>query len=185
MLASDGKLKSTGFTIVELLIVIVVIGILAAISIVAYNGIQARAHNTTVKNDISNIAKKIHLIKAETGDFPEGTYFRESASVGSGSYHGFPDVDYRPAVDSYYLPVSGGYANFVYCEGPRAGTGEQVFQLHFSSSADKRFMYASDLGVREVSSHPGSTASRSCVDIDYPSSISYGYVNSWFAPSLR
>ena len=35
--------KSTGFTIVELLIVIVVIGVLAAITIVAYNGIQVRA----------------------------------------------------------------------------------------------------------------------------------------------
>lgn len=35
-----------GFTIVELLIVIVVIGILAAITIVAYNGIQVRARNS-------------------------------------------------------------------------------------------------------------------------------------------
>ena len=38
--------KRTGFTIVELLIVIVVIGILAAITIVAFNGIQTRAKNT-------------------------------------------------------------------------------------------------------------------------------------------
>ena len=38
--------RSSGFTIVELLIVIVVIAILAAITIVAYNGIQQRARNT-------------------------------------------------------------------------------------------------------------------------------------------
>lgn len=37
-----------GFTIVELLIVIVVIGILAAITIVTYNGIQTRAYNTQI-----------------------------------------------------------------------------------------------------------------------------------------
>lgn len=37
-----------GFTIVELLIVIVVIGILAAITIVAFTGVQQRARNTQV-----------------------------------------------------------------------------------------------------------------------------------------
>lgn len=35
--------KPYGFTIVELLIVIVVVGLLAGISVVAYNGIQGRA----------------------------------------------------------------------------------------------------------------------------------------------
>lgn len=45
------KLKHSGFTIVELLIVIVVIAILAAITIVAYNGIQRRADDSARQSE--------------------------------------------------------------------------------------------------------------------------------------
>lgn len=51
--------KSSGFTIVELLIVIVVIGILAAITIVAYNGIQSRAQDSRRVSDIAQIKKAL------------------------------------------------------------------------------------------------------------------------------
>lgn len=64
------KKQSSGFTIVELLIVIVIIAILAAISIVAYTGIQDRANDTSVRSDLNNIAKKIELYKAATGAYP-------------------------------------------------------------------------------------------------------------------
>lgn len=64
------KRKKTGFTIVELLIVIVVIGILAAITIVAYNGIQTRAENTKTINGVSAYAKIFAMYAAEKGDYP-------------------------------------------------------------------------------------------------------------------
>lgn len=53
------KSKQQGFTIVELLIVIVVIAILAAISIVAYTGIQNRARDTTVNQAAGQLKTKI------------------------------------------------------------------------------------------------------------------------------
>jgi prepilin-type N-terminal cleavage/methylation domain-containing protein len=62
--------KDKGFTLVELLIVIVVIAILAAITIVAYNGIQQRAHTTAQKTAAENLAKKIEAYNAVTNAYP-------------------------------------------------------------------------------------------------------------------
>ncbi len=60
------KLKQTGFTIVELLIVIVVIGILAAITIVAFNGIQERARVQQANSELNALAKAIQSARINT-----------------------------------------------------------------------------------------------------------------------
>jgi prepilin-type N-terminal cleavage/methylation domain-containing protein len=70
--------KERGFTIVELLIVIVVIGILAAITIVAYNGVQNRARTTTNQANAQEVQNKAEVYAADTGNgvFPaNGTAF--------------------------------------------------------------------------------------------------------------
>lgn len=59
-----------GFTIVELLIVIVVIAILAAITIVSYNGISARSKEAALKTDLKNGSTQIKLLKTETNTYP-------------------------------------------------------------------------------------------------------------------
>ena len=64
------KKSRSGFTIVELLIVIVVIGILAAITVVAYNGIQERAQISTAQAELSNIAKAAQLYYVENNRYP-------------------------------------------------------------------------------------------------------------------
>jgi prepilin-type N-terminal cleavage/methylation domain-containing protein len=62
--------KQTGFTIVELLIVIVVIAILAAITIIAYNGIQQRARITQQTAAVAQYAKAYSLYVNEKGTSP-------------------------------------------------------------------------------------------------------------------
>ena len=65
--------KTGGFTIVELLIVIVVIAILSVIIIVAYNGIQNRANETSVTADLRNISKQVELHRINIGHYPSTT----------------------------------------------------------------------------------------------------------------
>lgn len=64
------SIRSAGFTIVELLIVIVVIAILAAISIVAYNGIQSRAKDAARVQKVTDIAKALEMYKVDKGEYP-------------------------------------------------------------------------------------------------------------------
>lgn len=65
-----------GFTIVELLIVVVVIAILAAITIVAYNGIQNRAKASAVQSATSQAAKKVALWQVDNpGQSPDQATF--------------------------------------------------------------------------------------------------------------
>lgn len=61
--------RQKGFTIVELLVVIVVIGILAAITIVAYNGVSERAIDSRRKSELGMIAKafQLHAIEKNNG----------------------------------------------------------------------------------------------------------------------
>lgn len=55
----------------ELLIVIVVIGVLAAITIVAFNGIQERSKNTQSINAVSSYVKLMQLYKVDRGTHPQ------------------------------------------------------------------------------------------------------------------
>lgn len=60
-----------GFTIVELLVVIVVIGILAAITVVSYNGITDRANTVSGQTTANNVVKKADLYSIDNTSYPD------------------------------------------------------------------------------------------------------------------
>jgi prepilin-type N-terminal cleavage/methylation domain-containing protein len=62
--------KQKGFTIVELLVVIVVIGILAAITIVSYTGISSKAIVASLQSDLTSSAQKLKMYYTEYGSYP-------------------------------------------------------------------------------------------------------------------
>lgn len=77
MIAKD----KSGFTIVELLIVIVVIGILAAITVVAYNGIQERTRNAKVSADLRSLHSAVKAARVSSSGALR--YVTNSAATGS------------------------------------------------------------------------------------------------------
>lgn len=68
-----------GFTIVELLIVIVVIGILAALVLNAFGNVQAKARDTQRQTDIRSLATALEVYYNDNGNYPA------TISLGTGS----------------------------------------------------------------------------------------------------
>jgi prepilin-type N-terminal cleavage/methylation domain-containing protein len=64
------KNKQSGFTIVELLIVIVVIGILAALVVTTFNGIQQKGRDTERETDIKAIHGQLEAYYAQNNTYP-------------------------------------------------------------------------------------------------------------------
>lgn len=67
---SLAKREQSGFTIVELLIVVVVIGVLAAIVVVAYNGITQSARDVRVRTAVRQTARLFEAYLAKNGSYP-------------------------------------------------------------------------------------------------------------------
>jgi prepilin-type N-terminal cleavage/methylation domain-containing protein len=92
------KYSRTGFTIVELLIVIVVIAILAAITIVAYNGIQNRARISAVSSGLSQANKKLLSFAVDGNGYPA-----DLATIG---INDTSDVTYQYSVNNTANPAT-------------------------------------------------------------------------------
>ena len=61
---------SQAFTIIELLIVIVIIGILVAITAVSYNGVSKSAKESALKSELKQASTEVEIAKAKTGNPP-------------------------------------------------------------------------------------------------------------------
>ncbi|MGH7142462.1 MAG: type II secretion system protein [Candidatus Saccharimonadales bacterium] len=75
--------KQKGFTIVELLIVIVVIGILATLVLVTYTGVQSKARDTVRQTDIDAVDSHLETFYAQYGFYPSEA---DLAQTGTGNF---------------------------------------------------------------------------------------------------
>jgi prepilin-type N-terminal cleavage/methylation domain-containing protein len=101
-------LRQRGFTIVELLIVIVVIGILAAIIIIAYNGVTQKAHASVLQSDLKNGATSLGISRTTDGTYPsDATQANGGQGLKASSGN---SLSYRASSDgSSYCLIGSGY----------------------------------------------------------------------------
>lgn len=146
--------KQTGFTIVELLIVIVVIGILAAITVVAYTGVQGRAHDTAVQTDLRGIAAQLEKYRALEGVYPAGATQLDTLKI-------------RVSENAYgnHMPSGGTNYNMVYCRMPAAAPTN--YALVAFSASGKRFQYTKTGGLADYTGGFSGSATI-CTDAGVP-----------------
>lgn len=109
------KQKQTGFTIVELLIVVVVIAILAAITVVSYNGISQQSRFSVMRQDIATINKAILMYHSEKGHYPYGT--PATGGNTTGTRLNIPGLsEYLSAAPSMPNDGLGGYYAYIWSE---------------------------------------------------------------------
>ena len=97
-----------GFTIVELLIVIVVIAILAAVSLVAYNGIQGRARISASASSATSVGKKLATYLLQNNEqLPVDLATVGIANTADTTYQYTPNTTVTPQLYCVTVTISG------------------------------------------------------------------------------
>ena len=118
--------RPEGFTIVELLIVVVIIAILAAITIAAYNGMQNRAKSSAAQSTATTLSKKLQAYHMLAGSYPASVasvnsslnnHSESSISTGANINYGTPSA--ANGTNTVRLEVCGPTSGGPYGQGMR------------------------------------------------------------------
>jgi type IV pilus assembly protein PilA len=117
--------SSDGFTLVELLVVIVVVGILATIALTAFLNQRTKAWDSAVQSDLRNAATFQQTILAESG---AGQYATTLGQLEAAGFRASPTSNYFGG--SVVLTVSA-VGGLQYCLTAQSASGQ-----HFALGSD-------------------------------------------------
>lgn len=128
------NIKNQGFTLVELLIVIVIIAILTVVSLVAYNGLQNQAKTSAAKSAADAVAKKAELYNTAKSSYPTGlTVLTNTANSGEPYYLDASTVK-AGSLTAGTAPTEANTIEYVPCPTTGSATGAQVKYYNFSNN---------------------------------------------------
>lgn len=120
-------LRITGFSIVELLVTIVVIGVLAVVTVISYTDVQNRATMASLVSDLNNASKLLSMYQIENSGYP-ADLSEVNDGLGAPSSSGTTYDNYYPTSTGYcvtarknsisYRITNNGKARLGVCSGP-------------------------------------------------------------------
>jgi type II secretion system protein G len=176
-LKNNYKNSGAGFTLVELLVVITILGVLATIGLVAFASAQMRGRDSQRKSDLKQLSNALEVFSSDYGKYPPGSgglisgcqYNPVNGTGGACSWGGGPFWDGKT---TYFetLPKDPSSGSSYYYQIVDSGTN-QKFQLfaHLENTQDPNCLL-------------GSTDKPSCTSpVDVPSGVTCGSGNCNFA----
>ena len=169
MSIKQGSDAHLGFTLVELLIVIVVVAVLAAITTVAYSGVQNRANDSAIQSDLRQSYSKIMQFRAINDRWPTTQSEINDTFVATRKSNG------------------GGGNTYLYCYSDTDAA------LVMRSVSTNGYYYSTNQGLRAFAAWPGDGNANLCPVAGIPlASSGYQYVwirangswQAWFTPGL-
>ncbi len=125
---SSRESRRGGFTLLELIVVITIIGILSSIVVVATKGAPAKARRTAAIADMDSILRVAEMLYTTTGKYPETIQDMVNVKVENGqpAVGSLPKVPKDPWKHEYIYSIEGGQPQ-VKClgrDGAEGGQGE-------------------------------------------------------------
>lgn len=153
-------MRSKGFTLIEMLVVISLIGILAALALVSFGASQKQARDTTRKSDLRQYQTSLEMYGNLTnGLFPS----RTSASSASSTLCDDLNVRLEPDIDCSEDPKIGAdptYYTYKYISNGTSGTTTATLYVVWgkieNSSTTKYWIVCSNGRIGESASVPSS-----------------------------